>query len=254
MAIKSRNILKKLFQKGQVPSEKSFFDLIDSTVNQVDDGFSKSLGEGLRLFPLDNSRKLLSFFKSIEEKNPAWSIEVSSGEDRLYFKNRNSKSILTLSSSREEGHTTGKVGINLDPEKPDPEYELDVRGTVGMQTRLGTFEKGSIEADGKWHPIIKDLGACHAFEIVARVGRPNSGRHALIHALALSAFGRSRQRIRINQSYYGVRCNKIELRWTGSVKNFALEMRTRCDYNTEGQKERIKIKYFITELWSDKYY
>lgn len=254
MAIKSRNVLKKLFQKGQVPSEKNFFDLIDSSVNLVDDGFSKSLGEGLRLFPLDNSRKLLSFFKSIEEKNPAWGIEVSSGEDRLYFNNRIGKSVLTLSSSREDSYKTGKVGINLDADKPEPEYELDVKGMVGMEGRLGTYRKGEVDADGKWHTVIDELGGCHAFEVVAGVGKPNSGRYALIHALALSTFGRSKNKIKITQAHYGVRCNKLDLRWVGTTKNFALQIRSRCNYNTEGQKESIKIKYYISNLWDEQFY
>ena len=129
-----------------------------------------------------------------------------------------------------------------------PEYDLDVNGVVGMLGRIGTLHKGKVPADGKWHPIVKNLNGCHALEIAAGVGKQKTGKYALLHAFALSTYGKSRNKIRVQQAYYGSRYNKLELRWTGSTYDYNLEMRTRRAYGGE-----FFISYFISELWFDQF-
>ena len=51
-------------------------------------------------------------------------------------------------------------------------------------------------------------------------------------------------------SYYGRRCDKLQLRWEGtSGKNAAyrLRIKTGCNYG-----EGVLIKVFITQLWFDE--
>ncbi|MCU0443437.1 MAG: adhesin [Microscillaceae bacterium] len=235
MSLQNRNTLKNFFRKGQMPSESNFMDLIDSMINKVDDGMSKNIDDGLTLSPIGTSKKLMSFFKSIEDKNPAWSIEIDSGSANLDINNHLGDSIVTLKND-------GKVGIN----NRNPQFALDVKGITGLQGRMGTYQQGKVLADGKWHKIIEGLNGCYAFEVVAGVGKKRTGKYALIHAIALSTFGRSSNRIQINQAYYGTRCNKIDLRWTGDTYNLSLEMRTRCSYDGE-----YYINYNITNLWFD---
>jgi hypothetical protein len=237
MSLQNRNSLKNFFKKGQLPSEGNFFDLIDSMINKVDDGMSKTLEDGLMLSPIGGSKKLISFYKSIEEKSPAWGIEIDPGNGNVNFNNHVGDSVLTLTNS-------GKVGIN----NPSPEFELDVNGAVAMSGRQGNAYKGKILADGKWHPVLTELNGCHAFEIVAGIGKKKTGRYALIHAFALSTFGKSKSKIDIRQAYYGVRSNRIELRWTGTTYNYNLEMRTRNTYDGE-----FYIQYFISNLWFDQF-
>ncbi|HEY8402140.1 MAG TPA: adhesin, partial [Cytophagaceae bacterium] len=146
-------------------------------------------------------------------------------------------SILTLTNS-------GKVGINNN----NPEFELDVKGAVAMSGRIGNAYQGKVLADGKWHPILTDLNGCHAFEIVAGIGKKKTGRYALIHAFALSTFGKSKSKIDIRQAYYGVRSNRIELKWTGTTYSYNLEMRTRNTYDGE-----FYIQYYISKLWFDQF-
>jgi hypothetical protein len=210
-------------------------DLIDSMINKVDDGMSKNIDDGLTLSPIGTSKKLMSFFKSIEDKNPAWSIEIDSGNANLDINNHLGDSIVTLKND-------GKVGIN----NRNPQFTLDVNGTAGLKGRIGTHQQGKVLADGKWHKIMEGLNGCYAFEIIAGVGKKRTGKYALIHAIALSTFGRSSNRIQINQAYYGTRCNKIDLRWTGDTYNLNLEMRTRCSYDGE-----YYIQYNVSELWTD---
>lgn len=237
MPLQNRNTLKNFFKKGNLPAEAHFYDLIDSMINKVDDGMSKNLEEGLMLSPIGTSEKLMSFYKSIEDKSPVWSFNINRGDANLNINNHLGDSIVTL---RKEG----QVGIN----NPSPEHTLDVNGAVGMKGRIGTSYTGKVKADGKWHPILTELNGCHALEIVAGVGKKKTGKYALIHANALSTFGKSKNKIKIVQGYYGVRCNMIKLRWTGDTYNYNLEMRTRCSY--EGD---YYIRYYISNLWFDQF-
>lgn len=237
MSLQNRNSLKTFFKKGQLPSEGNFFDLIDSMINKVDDGMSKTMEDGLMLSPIGGSQKLVSFYKSIEEKSPAWSIEINQSDGNLNFNNHVGDSIMTLTNE-------GKVGINNN----NPSFELDINGSVAMSGRIGNAYKGKVLADGNWHPILTDLNGCHAFEIVAGIGKKKTGRYALIHAFALSAYGKSKNKIDLRQAYYGVRSNRIELRWTGTTYSYNLEIRTRNTYDGE-----FYIQYFISKLWFDQF-
>ena len=236
MSLQNRDTLKSFFRKGQMPSERHFNDLIDSMINKVDDGLSKNLDDGLTLSPIGSSKKLMSFFKSIEDKSPAWSIEIDSGTANLDINNNRGESIVSLKND-------GRVGINNN----DPEYELEVDGTVGMIGRVGTFHQGEILADGKWHPVLAEMNGCHILEVAAGVGKKKTGKYSVIHAFALSTFGKSKNKIKITQAYYGVKCNKIQLRWTGDTYKYNLEMRTRCNYGGN-----FYVKYYISSLWFDK--
>ncbi len=237
MSLQNRDTLKSFFKKGQRPSENDFNDFIDSVINKVDDGVSKSSEDGLMLSPIGASKKLLSFYKSIEDKSPAWGLDINDADGNLNINNHLGDSIMSFQSN-------GKVGIN----KVDPDHALDVHGVIGMEARIGTKYQGKILADGEWYPILTELNGCHALEIVAGVGKKKSGRYALVHVNALSTYGKSKNVIDVKQAYYGVSGNKIELRWTGSTYNFNLEMRTRSNY--EG---KYYIKYFISDLWMDTF-
>lgn len=237
MAIQDRNTLKRFFRKGQMPTESNFHDFIDSAVNKVDDGLSKNAEDGLMLSPIGSSTKLMSFYKNIQDKNNVWSIQLDKGSSQLHFANFVGDVALTLSDD-------GFVGIKNE----NPKYELDVNGTVGMQGRIGTLMKGKIPADGHWHSIAKDLNGCHIFEIVAGVGKKKAGMYALVHAIAIATYGDSNHDIKVTQSRYGSRKNKIELRWKGETFNYNLEMRTCGDYQGD-----FMIQYHISKLWFDQY-
>ncbi|MEM9982623.1 MAG: adhesin [Bacteroidota bacterium] len=237
MSIQNRDSLKNYFRKGQIPSERHFKDLIDSMINKVDDGMSKTLDDGLVLSPIGSSKKLISFYKSIEDKNPAWSFQIDSGDASLDINNHLGDAIMSFKSD-------GKIGIST----RQPRYELDVNGTFATKNRMGTFHQGKIFADGKWHPVLEGLNGCYGLEVVAGIGKKKTGKYALIHAFTFSTFGKSKNKIKVNQAYYGVRCNKIELRWTGNTYNYNLEMRTRCSYGGN-----YFVKYHITNLWLDHF-
>ncbi|ANQ52261.1 adhesin [Flammeovirga sp. MY04] len=237
MALLDRNTLKTFFNQGKLPSQENFHDLIESSVNKLDDGLSKSMDEGLMLSPVGDTNKLVSFFKNIEDRSPIWSFTSGQTDRNLHLQNQQGESVMTFGQE-------GLVGVNC----PKPNHDLEVGGTIGAKARVGTLYKGSVEANGKWQPIIENLNGCHAFEIVAGVGKKKTGKYALVIAQAISTFGNSHDTIKTTQAYYGSRGNKIEFRWKGDTYNYQLEMRTKGNY--EGN---TIANFHVTSLWEDQF-
>lgn len=237
MALQNRDTLKGYFRKGQLPTEGNFHDLIDSLLNKVDDGMSKTVDDGLMLSPMGESKKLISFYKSIEDKSPEWRIEIFEGESNLCVTNKLGE---TVSSFNENG----RLGIK----KEDPDSELDVNGVVTQKGRAGSAFKGKVPADGNWHKIATGLNGCHLFEVVAGVGKKKTGKYALLHAIAVSTYGKSKNKINRTQAHYGVRSNRLQLKWTGTTYEYNLEIRTKSNYG-----DNIAVRYHIQELWQDEF-
>lgn len=252
----SRSVLISYFKNGRMPQEGNFEDLIDSTVNILDDGFSKSKNGGLLVAPDDPEpgadppaeKRMVSFFtntESMSENMPAWYIALTGKEQTPD---------LTVVQPDPEGDPVpalvmqngGGVGIHTST----PEYTLDINGVAGMHGRVGTYRQqaaNTVPADGRWHAIVTGLDSLNGFEVMAAVyGVKGSGKYALLHAIALSAFGGSHNRINCTQSHYGRRKHRLDLRWTGSTHSYNLEIRTRSDFGKD-----IMIRYYLTRLWWD---
>lgn len=235
MAITSREQLKKFFEKGSIPTEQDFEDLIDSMLHKEDDGLL-SQDHGLSLSPRGGSEKLLTFFSSLSDFKPTWNIEPypkNEPDFGLNITDKQGKSRLFIQSN-------GCVGIGT----THPVDKLTVEGNVGMHGRRGTYASGEIPGDGKWHAITPPLNACHAFEVIAKIGKKGRGLYAMLHAIALSTFGQSNNQIQKTRAYYGSFRNKIDLRWAGDTFNYVLQMRTQRDYGEEST-----IRYYVTNLW-----
>lgn len=262
MTKRNRNTLSAYFADGQLPTQEAFGDLIDSVVNIVDDGFDKSPEEGMKVAQLDNNSKLISFYDEITVKAPLWSIAFSmsgygggaeSGKNLNFFYGNNKAVGLTLASAPEdtgEKSLEGKIRVGVN--KNDPGHELDVDGVIAADGRMGRAGKSVVRADGKWHPVLTGLDGCQAFEIMAGVGKPHSGRYALLHAYALNTFNSKKSNITYHQAHFGSRCDQIELRWVGETHDYSLEMRVRCSYE-QNAKDEIHIRYYLTRLWFDPF-
>ncbi len=245
MPLKDRQTLKNLFRKGSLPTQSSFTDIIDSSINKIDDGFSKSMDDGLMLAPIGESKKLLSLFKKITDKTPEWTININenlgnaSPSKQLNFVNQNNDiPLLNLSDK-------GFIGVNTS----NPKHELDVNGYVASKGRIGTVsEKTTVPANGEWHAILSDLNYCSGFEVMARVGVLKTGKHALLHAIAMSAYGNSHHRIRKTYARFSFwRPIRIKIRWTGTTYNYNLEIKT-----SKNLGQDVLIKYNISQLWDDE--
>ena len=233
MAQKTRANLKNYFLKGNIPSEKDFHDFIDSCVNKIDDGIIKVKGEGIKILADGPNKELFNFFDNIDDLNPSWVInqKTEDGNEGLNISEPNGGSRFFI----EKG---GNIGIG----STKPSTKLEVAGLVGMEGRIGNFSFGEIPANGEWHDVISDLNEYQAFEIVASVGK--KGAHSILHAIAVSTYGKSKSKISKTCGHYGWSRNKLAVRWFGSYFSYQLQIRTKSNYG-----EGIMIKYNIAKLY-----
>ncbi len=233
MAQKTRANLKNYFLKGNIPTEQDFHDFIDSSVNKIDDGIIKTKGEGIKILADGTNRELLRFFDNINDLNPTWTInqKTEDGNEGFNIVEPNGGSRLFIAKG-------GNVGIG----STRPDYKLDVSGMIGMEGRKGNFAFGEIPADGEWHDVLSDLNEYQAFEIIATVGK--KGAHSILHAIAVSTYGKSKNAITKTCGYYGWSRNKLDVRWAGSYFSYQLQIKTKSNYG-----EGILIKYNIAKLY-----
>lgn len=246
MAILTRSTLKNFFTAGSFPTQGNFADLIESMVNKVDDGFAKGPEEGLMLAPQGTKRTVMSLYENLADGQAAWSINLGDENTArgMAFRGQEHKAPPAL--FLREG---GSVGIGTG----NPGYKLDVNGTVGMRGRIGTFKSGTVDGDGNWHTILSGLDKSTALEVMAKIdGATGRGKYAMMHAIALCTFGRSRPAIRKTCANFGWFWNALSLRWVGTVHDYSLQIRTRSHYGLQADgKTPFPIKYHLTLLWDD---
>lgn len=273
MTQRNRKTLTDNFADGKMPTQEAFGDLIDSMVNIIEDGFEKTPKDGVKIAQQGNEDKLITFYNKIPVRDPLWSIAFSmpasggdaeGGRNLNFFYGANNATGLTLASvtvndagEEKPNEAIIRVGINNN----NPEYAIDAEGVVASNGRIGREgwkDKTEVLADGKWHTIIAKLEGCQAFEIMAGVGKKNTGRYALLHAYALNTFNSKKSSITSHQSSYLTKCDQIDLQWVGTASDYSLQMRTRCSYMKKAAgkndaKEEIFIRYYVTQLWFDSF-
>lgn len=244
MSKANRSTLKNYFKKGRMPSEQQFAELIDSMLNMVDEGFDKSAEEGLKVSQLGDNTALISFYHPTDLNRPVWSLTCDKTKGELIIRNGAADAVLILAAD-------GRVGIG----KHMPGAALDVAGVVAAEGRTGGI-RGHAPADGRWHPIVENLAGCQALEVMAGVGKPKTGRYAMVRATAMNAFYpdgvivklfNRKRRIRCHHAYYRSRCDRIVLRWQRSQDTYSLALKTKCAYPDD-----TLVQYSVTRLWFDE--
>lgn len=265
MAKRNRSTLKNYFARGMMPTEEHFSDLIDSCVNQVEDGFAKPPKTGLQLTSLDQEH-LLSFYRQSDPNTPLWHIGFASQQAKLHFTPNPEANITEDGSTREKRREKatltltpdGKVGINTNT----PIHDLDVEGTISALGRVGGhLIDAMIPADGQWHDITPELEGCHIFDVVAGTGIRRSGRYALLRATAINTCApnywwwhlRRKNPIHTQQAYFHSAADKLKLRWkqknkSGITRPYVLQIRSNTNYG-----ENQFIRYHLTQLWHDPF-
>lgn len=259
MSLCDRKTLKAYFADGSLPTEQHFAQLIDSTLNMHDEGFLKTPLDGLKINSAVGAHSLITFYRTEQRQQGLWRVAFGGGSgDTLTLQPAAQGAALALDQA-------GRVAIG----HVEPQHRLDVAGTVGARARVGTLpvpERAAVKADHRWHDITGDLSGCMALEVVASVGLAKTGRHAVMHAMALNAhqpgmggvlgwlgerfpwidrlFNR-RRRIRCQNAWFGDNCDRLQLQWVSSgPESYRLQLRTRCEYPGAPQ-----IQVHITQLW-----
>lgn len=250
MTRRNRETLRNYFADGQLPTQTHFADLIDSMLNMVDEGFRKTVPNGQELYAPIGHHNLLSFYRDQLPEQVLWRVSLGAQRHQLQFQPPdNGTPLLSLDAQR-------RVGIGT----VDPQSTLDVQGTVSSHGRQGALPLPAkpLLANGQWQNLTDDLEGCQAFEIVAGAGGPRgSGHFGLLHAVALSAYNpggwlarwHARRGIRQTQAWWGRRCDKLQLRWSGTHGRkavYRLQIRTGCNFGDD-----VRIQAHVTRLWFD---
>src|SRR5437868_377029 len=77
---RNRNTLKGFFTKGAIPSQENFADLIDSAINQTDDGIAKLPNDPLRINASGLGETVLSFYQKATDSKPTWALSLNSDD------------------------------------------------------------------------------------------------------------------------------------------------------------------------------
>lgn len=245
----NRASLKNFFRKGQLPSEVHFGYLIDSTINKLDDGFTKTDTDGLQLSPTGPENNIISIFKDPSEENPSWQISLQNDENGsgLSFGSvEENADGSVIRDSRFFLANNGNIGIGT----TSPRTRLELNGSLGVKTRIGALA-GQVAGNGQWQDVLQsDTEDMQAYEVVARIDGPEGkGKRAMTHAIALCSFGRS-GRIRQTRVYIGWFWNRIEFRWHRDAEKYTLQVRTRTNYGRSGEDDiSYKISFHVTQLW-----
>jgi len=264
-----RPTLKAFFSEGALPTAEHYSILIDSNVNLVEDGFDKTVDDGLKLSSEGTSKTVLSFYEGLSTPVPSWTVEhgpTNQGQDpgTLRFRahmgaqaNQIDDESNKLDADGFSLTRDGRSGVDV----ADPSWRLDVNGTVRMAGRIGVTspEIQYVEADGEWHFITGVLTGCNAYEVMAGAGGvPTEGHYALLHAVAMNAYHPrnpilnwlfGRRKIRAQTAVYGSYADRIRLRWLAvdGPHNYRLQIRTSAKYPGGNHK----IRYYLTRLWFD---
>ena len=263
MAKRDRDTLKRFFQKGALPSADHFSDLIDTSLNMHEDGFSKSPEDGFMVSTIANKKTLMSFYRHNTFDDPIWAFKFNTEN----FENLEIVQKVTKEKRAPVATFTpqGCVGINND----SPACALDINGKVKSQAREGMEDK-AVYADYKFYDITEGLKGCHAIELVAGVGIKFSGMYALMHAIAINTFHPQRwfdklfifgtfgKSIKKQHAYYSSYSHRLKLRWCKKEDGkYYLQLGTHCDYCRKYKKsrqydgEKIRVRYHLTFLWDD---
>lgn len=238
--------LKKYFRNGHVPTEIHFGYLIDSVVVQHDDGISKDEEHGYIISPIGSSKKIITIYKNMDRLEPYFYVEKD-GKESPSLRFIPGTPGLTEQDQEELStffHQNGNLGLG---KRANENLKLEVNGLLGTQGRVGTYKMGTIPADGKWHTIVEGLDNCQAFEVIARTGKKRSGKFAILHAIAVSTFGRRRKGIRKTRSWFGFFWNRLNIRWRGTTHNYTLELKSNRNFG-----KGVDVYYNISKLWDDE--
>lgn len=220
MAVRGRKILKDFFSNGKRPSQQEFEDLIDSSVNILDDGYSKNGKDGLKLTPKNDSNVLLSFCTQ-SRAEPSWVFTINETEDLLIERKKTDTSTVIGRNTPSLLLTSPKTIVTGD---------IEIQG-IKKGSPVSDKLKEPLKADGKWHDITEDLNGMYAMEIVATIcGEKGMGEYAVLLAWATQCYG-SHKRIKPIGSHYGFWGHKLKLRWHRQKnQSYRLQVKSRLQY------------------------
>lgn len=244
-----REALIEYFSSGKMPTAKSFQDFINSTFNLRDDSLNISKTFGYELKNQKNGA-FISFFENDNIVEPLLKIVQKKKEEVVMITNKEEEPVLQIGGD-------GTLVFSAKEEQP-----IRVEGTLGLESRIGIYKKGTAKADGRYHEVLEIVdNKIQVFEIVACLnGPPNTGKNAAMHAIAIGLHKHSWfNRIRQTNAFFAWPWNRLKLKWRldhaanegkGSLK---LYIKTRSNYWKKNREDDFfDIQYHVTKLWNNQ--
>lgn len=214
MSQRDRNTLKSYFQKGDVPTEAQFADLIDSMPNFTDDGLEREAG-GWALYPKPDSTLRITLHDA--PASPAvWSLELTAGK-KLSIANGKGETVMELAQDKT---VTFYGTVRQDGDTPTPSPRPEPSGDDYI----------TLPADKQWHDLPVDLSregfGCRVFNVYAAFRDPDMGLNKLTLATAeWQDFAENR--IKSPQKHWWGWSGGVKIRWRGSDKDLHLQLRSK---------------------------
>ena len=219
---KDRETLKSYFQRGDVPTEEQFAELIDSVPNIYEDGQAKvSPTEAIRLFPSDKDGVVATVFSSDPEKpgaSPLWRIAIT-GDNGLEIRDGKDEPVMTV----------------------DREKNVSVAGTVkaaGFLSDGGDEENTpgtdilKIKANGYWQnlPVEAEAGqetkGCRVYRISACYVNSLTRKYSACEAVASHSDGHGRK-VRSQRRHWWGWSGHVKIRWKKTDGKLCLQIRSK---------------------------
>lgn len=229
MAKLNRESLKNYFASGERPSGEYFANLIDSTVNILDDDFSERSDEAIKVAGDGEQRAVISILKESGDKESAWEVAIEKEGD------------LSISQMKKDKEFRSSLVF-----KNSGDMELKAKDILVNGVRKWGTE-ARYPADGNWNDITEELEGCDIIEITAIYNSP-SGKHNTLLAWASHCSGKKKKikRIRPCSFFWN---NKLKIRWvkikdkTNKKTKGVLQLRTRYNSGSDSY-----IKCTVTHL------
>ena len=206
---KDRHTLKSYFQKGDVPTEEQFAELIDSVPNIVDDGEAVRTEDGWALYPRKGGKMGVSLHEAAGEP-AAWKRTLTSDKG-LAIKNEAGEALLELKQDKNIVlHASVQQEGGGDEPEPDPQDYL------------------VIEADKKWATLkeITDIKeSSRVYTVMALYRDREFGICKLTRAIAI-CLNNVEQWVESPRKHWWGWSGYIRLRWQADRDKTYLQIRS----------------------------
>lgn len=206
---KDRHTLKSYFQKGDVPTEEQFAELIDSVPNIVDDGEAVRTEDGWALYPWKGGKMGVSLHEAAGEP-AAWKLTLTSDKG-LAIKNEAGEALLELKQDKNIVlHASVQQEGGGDEPEPDPQDYL------------------VIEADKKWATLkeITDIKeSSRVYTVMALYRDREFGICKLTRAIAI-CLNNVEQWVESPRKHWWGWSGYIRLRWQADRDKTYLQIRS----------------------------
>ena len=206
---KDRHTLKSYFQKGDVPTEEQFAELIDSVPNIVDDGEAVRTEDGWSLYPRKGGKMGVSLHEAAGEP-AAWKLTLTSDKG-LAIKNEAGEALLELKQDKNIVlHASVQQEGGGDEPEPDPQDYL------------------VIEADKKWATLkeITDIKeSSRVYTVMALYRDREFGICKLTRAIAI-CLNNVEQWVESPRKHWWGWSGYIRLRWQADRDKTYLQIRS----------------------------